>query len=217
MVLINGLPAARVGVQTLDGGQIVDGDASVLFGGDSFSLPTCFTIERDKDDEDYQAQVLLDLYRVGSSPSGKRLFESIAASGHKVRFHPGSKVCSATSDPLHKGYGGVEGMDDRATDGTGIDSSVSYNPSRANEASAKLLSPDGRMDAGLYHELVHSDDITHGRLDRRQGPNPGGSWLSAEHCERRAVGLPPYDNEQDYPYSENIYRRERGYPRRAAY
>src|SRR5262245_3068828 len=43
-VLVDGLPAARIGVKTLDGGVVLSGEPSVLIGGGAFELPAFIEI-----------------------------------------------------------------------------------------------------------------------------------------------------------------------------
>ena len=215
MVLINGLPAARVGAQTLDGGQILDGDASVLIGGDTFSIPSFFSIEGDAD---YQAKVLRDLHTIASTPSGEKLFASLQAGGHKVRIQYGKKMETFT-DPKNSDPNAADQTDPRAYDGTGIDAQIDYNPDSPgipyDKESAWTHPPDYAPDTDLFHELVHADDMSRGRLDKSECPNVGPQkYFPTRSSELRAEGLGPYDDESKYPYSENTYRRDRGFAQR---
>ncbi len=115
---------------------------------------------------------------------------------------------------------------------TGASATVGYNPSVAGlavrdqaHASDELIFPAleqgfGRpkekpADVTLFHEMVHADDIMHGRLYATEAPSGGGK---VKVSEMHAVGLKEYADTDfltgvsDAPemYSENTYRKERG-------
>jgi uncharacterized Zn-binding protein involved in type VI secretion len=227
MVLINGLPAGRVGSKTLDGGELTQGDASVLVGGSSFAMPSFFSIEGD---QAFQAKVLEHLYIISQTPTGQRMFASLAATGHKVRIQFGTEADNTSNrgltmtDPtLPPAYpGGRPRNDPRSEDGTGIDSVVKYDPYRTDygiQSGAPPWSkpPNYTPEVTLVHELVHADDMAHGTADSSPCLNPGGTSYHVQCGERRATGLSPYDDESKYPFSENTYRRDRGYAQPPVY
>lgn len=219
MVLINGLPAARVGMQTLDGGQILDGEDSVLIGGDTFSIPDFISIEGD---EAYQAKVLRDLHTIASTPSGKKLLASLTAGGHTLRICSTSTKIDTSTDPENSDKDASGRTDPRAYDGTGIAARIAYNPDAKgipySEEVGWAHPPNYSPDTELFHEMVHADDMSHGRLDRAECWNTGRNQYDRTHeCELRAVGSGPYADESKYPYSENTYRKDRGYENRDFY
>ena len=219
MVLINGLPAARMGNTTLDGSVLISGDPSVLIGGDLFSVPPFITIHGTVD---FQAKVLRDLYLISTTPSGERLFASLAATGHTVDIQIGSKSIDQSANGLTKSIpclseGSVKNNEDpndpRASNGTGIDSLVRYDPDRSTAGAPDWGKPPNYgSDANLFHELTHADGMAHGQMDSKLYPNAPSTLLPfAKGGERRAMGLSPYDDESKYPFSENSYRGDRGY------
>lgn len=213
-VLIEGKPAARLGVKTVDGGAVLWGEWSVLIGGEAFSLPACITIQGDIE---FQKKVLADLYKIGTTKSGQLLFADMQASGKKCTICPGpgphTHSGSVTySDPMLEKPRELpfvvgpneqhpETYDDvRAADGTGIDAKIYFSPENG--------------DTFLFHEGVHANDTMRGTLDENPYANPGGEKEQVAGCERKATGLPPY---QDQPYSQNTYNKERGYPQLTFY
>jgi uncharacterized Zn-binding protein involved in type VI secretion len=203
-VLIGGLPAARRGVETVDGGQVLLGEPMVLIGGDLFSLPPCISI--DSNDAAFQAKVLADLYKIGSTESGQALFASIEASGRTWTICPGPPPDS--SDPNSVTRPDSKESEPASTDGTGTNATTYFNPDHKS---------DDPSDSTLFHEGMHADDITNGTADTQCYPNPGGCPDPCRGGELRAVGLPPYNDPNQYPYSQNTYNQERGYPTHSSY
>lgn len=205
-LLIEGLPAARLLVKTVDGGAITSGEASVLVGGETFSLPSCISIEGNVE---FQVKVLKDLYKISGTKSGQRLFADMQASGKKCTICPGpgphTNSGSVThTDPIldnpRNSPSGKTWTDPRSTNGTGIDVKIYYNPQND--------------DSTLFHEGMHANDMMHGITNENPCPNPGAQKVHGDldpiaACERKATGLPPYDKQ---PYSQNTYNKERGYP-----
>lgn len=218
-VLIRGLPAARMGVKSLDGGVVLWGEQTVLIGSETFALPPCITIEGTFD---YQAQVLRDLYKIGSTKQGQMLFASLAASGHKVRIHLGKESAVTYTDPKRDVPEGDDFNLPDAYNNKGTDSQIEYNPWDVEHERKEFRTPDGSRDPTLFHELVHADDMAHGRLDNSTCDNPGGLKgkgppFDEDPCksgERDATGLPTPAHPNGRPYSENQYRKERGYKER---
>lgn len=216
-VLVRGLPAARMGVKSLDGGVIIWGEPTVLIGSGTFALPACISIEGPPD---YQAKVLRDLYKIGSTKQGQALFASLAASGHKVRIHKGDHPSDTLTDPALPKEAGDRNLP-QAYDGTGIDSQIEYDPDKWDHEREKFRTPDKSRDPTLFHELVHADDMAYGRLDRGTCDNPGGVKgappFGEDPCrcgERDATGLPTPAHPNGRSYSENQYRKERNYKER---
>lgn len=204
-VLIDGLPAGRIGVKTLAGGAIVMGEPSVLIGGDTFSLPPFITIDGPPD---YQAKVLRCLYLNASSPSGKAMYASMAASGRKCIIQPSEKNSAEQ-------YPGPES--ESIYNGTGTDVMINFNPDQNeipyNKEIEWAYPPGYSADVSLFHEMVHGDDMMNGRQVHGTARNTGRMRDGAHKPkgELRAVGVEPYE---DAPYSENTYRKDRGLPPR---
>ena len=170
-------------------------------------------------DSEYQAKVVRDLNKISSTKSGQALLESMGNSGKHCTIRPNDPAnpdASAWTDPTPSGPGPHEGYHtDAGGTGNGTDSQVWYDPDEyginhppydtEDWASEEGFPPD----ATLFHEMVHCDDFMNGTLDDR---TPAGQ--AAPTSEHRAVGLPPYENED---YSENAYRAETGLPERTFY
>jgi uncharacterized Zn-binding protein involved in type VI secretion len=174
---------------------------------------------------EYQAKVVRDLNIISSTPSGQRLLTSMESSGQQCRIHTDNGTGNwAWTDPPPTTAGAPGYLQADGTAGSPANTEIGYNPDRTH-----LSGPPGSpyntadwaqegnrpADVGLYHEMVHADDMQHGRMDSDMGTNAGpraGDPLA--HSESRAVGLPPYDGES---YSENTYRDDRGLPPRTFY
>jgi uncharacterized Zn-binding protein involved in type VI secretion len=172
-------------------------------------------------DSEFQAKVVRDLNMIAATQSGQALLASLESSGKHTTIRPTNAQvpnAAAWTDPAPTGGGPYDGYDPSAN-GTGnpTDGQVWYDPdehgiSHPPYNTQPWGTPEGfPPDVTLFHELVHCDDVQHGRLDSNTTP-PN----AAPNMENRAVGLPPYDS---YPphYSENSYRDERGLPQRTFY
>lgn len=200
-VLINGLPAARLGSATADGGRVLEGEPSVQIGGPTYSMPRFITVVGTPH---FRFKIYRHLMWIMSTRSGQLWAESMKAAGKRVTIRKSdNRSPHAETDPLlpdgkHqiRNYR-IDRNDPRAYDGTGIDSAIYYDPER-------------HADDQLFHEMVHSDDMAHGRLDARMCDNPGGDPDPARCGELRARGIREYADTTKYPYSQNTYRVERG-------
>jgi type VI secretion system secreted protein VgrG len=179
----------------------------------------------------FQAKAVRDLNLIAATPSGKKLLSSMKASGKHLRIHidapPGTPGNWAWTDPppaagsgAHPpGYLGADGKP-----GPAADAQVGYNPDRVSLSGPPgspystanwAQSPNRPADVGLFHEMVHSDDIMQGKLDNTPGANVGPmAGTPIADSELRAAGLPPHAAED---YSENTYRSDRGLPNRTFY
>jgi uncharacterized Zn-binding protein involved in type VI secretion len=173
-VLIGGLPAARLLDLTIHGGLIAIGCPTVIIGDPAVTFP--FSVVGTTAQITQIQQALAALY---STPSGKALIASIAASGHTVTIQTttGGSQCSG------------------ATPGVKTDSTVSWNPSQNLPG---LPAGDPRSGAVvLGHELCHADHGANGT--NANGPNDhdpaqAGTSTSQRGEERQTVGSkPPYD------------------------
>jgi hypothetical protein len=188
-----------------------------------FQIPANITIEGD---EEFKKKTQRDLKKISSTESGRKLLESIGRSGKKLRIHSDNGEGNwAWTDPepnsvLDPGYLRADG-----SAGPAANAEVGYSPDRTGLGDQEPYTgvswahpPNRPADVGLFHELVHADDIMYGRLDYRDGVNVGPmAGTPIDNSELRAAGLPPYDGANAPPYSENSYRRESGLPARTFY
>jgi len=79
-ILINGLPAARLGSATADGGSVVKGEPSVQFGGPTFSMPSFITVVGSPE---FRLAVYRNLMLIMSTRSGKLWTESMRSTGKR--------------------------------------------------------------------------------------------------------------------------------------
>jgi hypothetical protein len=182
---------------------------------------------------EFQAKAVRDLNQIASTPSGKKLLTSMEASGKQCRIHiytepDGRQGNWAWVDPPpplgEPNLPGCLRKDGKA--GSPANAEVGYNPDGdhlvgapgSHYDEAEWANPPNRPpDVGLFHELVHADDIGHGRADLARGVNVGpmaDSPDSVANAELRAAGLHPYENSD---YSENTYREDRGVAARTYY
>jgi hypothetical protein len=177
----------------------------------------------------FQAKAIRDLNLIARTPSGKKLLGSLNSSGKSCRIHiytadapqPGNW---AGTDPLFTGANCPGLLKANGKPGDPANTQVGYDPDRTSLTglagspynTAKWAQPPNRpADVGLFHELMHADDLAHGRLDLTMGTNTGPkAGTQIENCELRAAGIPPYDKQN---YSENTYRTDRGLEGRTFY
>jgi uncharacterized Zn-binding protein involved in type VI secretion len=178
---------------------------------------------------EFQAKAVRDLNQIASTSSGQKLLQSMKASGQKCRIHidtqPNGKPGNwAWTDPPPAGANPAGYLKPDGTAGAAANTQIGYDPNRTSlsgppgspyNSAAWAQSPNRPADVGLYHEMVHADDMMKGRLDDTQGTNLGPmAGTPIENSELRAAGLPPYDHSD---YSENTYREDRGVPKRTFY
>jgi uncharacterized Zn-binding protein involved in type VI secretion len=177
----------------------------------------------------FQAKAVRDLNLVAGTASGKKLLKSMDATGKKLRIHidtsPSGKPGNwAWTDPPPTTAHPPGYLKANGTPGDPADAQVGYDPDRTSLSGppGSLISnadwaqsPNRPADVGLFHEMVHSDDIMQGKLDDTMGTNTGAkAGTPIENSELRAAGLAPYNNSD---YSENSYRSDRGLPSRTFY
>jgi uncharacterized Zn-binding protein involved in type VI secretion len=172
---------------------------------------------------EYQAKVVRDLNTIANTKAGQKLLKSLESSGKTVRIHTDRSVKPdgtiktgnyAWTDPPPSGsppYAGYK-------DGGGANTQIGYDPDRdrlAGNPDAWANPPNRPPEVGLFHEMTHCDDFTHGRLDSTtQVANGTKTPATIPDSEARAVGLPPHDKDG---YSENDYREEQGLVKRPYY
>lgn len=175
---------------------------------------------------EYQAKVVRDLDLIAGTPSGQKLLDSMKDSGKKVRIHTdeGKGNWAWTDPPPPAGANPPGYLKGDGTPGDPANAEIGYNPDRTSISGPPgspyntadwAKSPNRPADVGLFHEMVHGDDVMHGRLDSTQGTNLGPkAGTPIDNSELRAAGLPPYDKQD---YSENTYRKDRKLPPRTFY
>jgi uncharacterized Zn-binding protein involved in type VI secretion len=178
-------------------------------------------------DEAYRKKVVRDLNIIAQTPSGKKLLASIAASGKTMRIHPlapGKHGNWAWTDPPPTGSNPPGYLRNDGKPGAAANTEVGYDPDKTslsgspgNPINDADWAKEGNRpaDVGLFHEMVHADDMMYGKMDGSKGKNTGpkaGNDIS--NFELRAAGIEPYDKEE---YSENTYRKDRGLPERDFY
>lgn len=170
--------------------------------------------------------VLRDLRVIAGQYTGRRLLNSIEDNTNDtsriyIRFCEGfSNRSNNTPFPVDV----VPGLKENGTPSASSSTRVQYNPlifglpkvpgSYERDDSFKVGqwgSPEQKPpDVTLFHELIHADDTLRGILDQ----SPLGNTNMAV-CEQRTVGLDDFDD--DSLYTENTYRRERGFVTREYY
>jgi uncharacterized Zn-binding protein involved in type VI secretion len=179
---------------------------------------------------DFQAKAVRDLNKIADTPSGKKLLKSMQDSGKQCRIHidtqpSGSPGNWAWTDPPPPAGANLPGyLKSDGSAGSSANTEIGYDPDRTSlsgppgspyNSATWAQSPNRPADVGLFHEMVHADDMTHGRLDDTNGTNVGPlAGTPIANSELRAAGLPPYDTSD---YSENTYRTDRGLPNRTFY
>lgn len=172
-VLIGGLPAARMTDLTIHGGNIVLGCPTVIIGDPSVPFP--FSVIGTPAQI---TQIQVALAALYSTPSGKALIASIAASGHIVTIQTTT--------------GGSQDAPGVAP-GTKSDTTVSWNPAQNLPG---LPPGDPRSGAVvLGHELCHANHAANGTsANGPQDSYPSQVGSSSRGEERQTVGsAPPYD------------------------
>jgi Ca2+-binding RTX toxin-like protein len=160
--------------------------------------------------DEFRARVESDLDAMRSMPIGQELLRGLDASGKKTTIQETSQGNSAGGTNFSDGFQSVDGKP-----GPGSDSYVNYNTSRTSLGGEEWMTRPPVV--GLFHELVHSYDITNGTL-------APGKTDGTNNLENSAVGL-PFDHDgdpktdkitQDRP-GENDLRDELNLPARPRY
>ena len=177
-----------------------------------------------KGSDEFKERVEADLEMLRSSPTGRKMFESFDNTGKTVTIEETSGGNGATFPDR-----GVTGKPQPWYDtvnnkkGDAVDGIISYNPSRVTVGGSERPPV-----VGLFHEMGHTWDYTHGTL--RDGSYSGSDATDngANIRERVATGL-PIDHDGDpktaeridtlHPseYTENGLRKELNLPKREHY
>ena len=167
---------------------------------------------------EFQAQTVRDLHTISATPSGKKLMASMTDSGKQCRIHTDNNNGNwAWTDPNPPTAG-------QGSNGNKVNTEIGYSPTRTSltgppgspyNTAPWAQAPNRPADVGLFHEMVHADDMMNGRIPTTQGTNTGArAGTPIADAELRAVGLPPFAGES---YSENTYRADRKLPPRTFY
>ncbi len=153
---------------------------------------------------EFQAQVVNDLDTIAGTPTGERLFDSLADADGNVTIQR-----AAEGEGNACGY---DSPDDRfanpdGTPGAGSDSTVYYDPDRTSIGDGSEDWMDRPPAVGLGHELVHAERAAN-------GTQPQGSTDGTRNRELQAVGLDPYG---DSDINENSLRDDLDEPERTYY
>ena len=223
MVLIGGLPAARMGdfalCATGPADVIVGGAAQVLIG----ALPAArviidqtvhkgailppgapmvqiggpaFVLPATFDLDgppDFQNKLVRDLYYLSTLPEGKKLLDRLAAGGQTITFKP--------TDDGNQERAGIFGGP-----------TVSYNPDRIVQVQDAAGSWSSRpLVVGLAHEMVHALGNVEGTSASGTDPSvPSEPTIESE--EARAIGVGQYNGTSP---TENSIRKDMKLPQRA--
>lgn len=166
---------------------------------------------------DFVDKTVAHLNSIAETTVGKRLLQSLSASGKVVTIVPGSgrneaqpvdcRAATAKGKVLRwkELYGKEKSI---KGSGAGSDTLIRYNPDehRFGSGEAWRQAPHGIW---LAHELIHADDAAYGRMDPEKVDG-------LHNFERQAIGLPPYKQKA---FTENRFRAEwmPPQPRRTGY
>jgi len=206
-VLVMKMPAARMGDMTAHGGVIILGCFTVLIGSAAGSagavqVGTAITIEGSPE---FQQTAIAALADIAKTPSGAQMLADIEKSGKKVKIVEGAPHSDEAAPADWT----------KAKDGTGSDSTVSWNPKQSTMYDGSepwMTAPPGVI---LGHEMTHAAHISRGEVDMNKVQNDGRTdpthptgkhhWYAEEV---RTAGIPPYNDPKTTPYSENTMRSE---------
>jgi hypothetical protein len=174
--------------------------------------------------KEFKLRAARDLELISKTKTGQALLKSLEDSGQKLKIisdgGAGNETDSfpVTWDDAWKAKKSLPGV------GSKTDVTIKYDPDRTNllylgaPYSDKDVTwarePNRPSHVGLFHEMVHADDLMHGTMDVAIAINAGkraGRPISA--FEMRAVGL----DGKKHAFDENSYRRELKLPERDFY
>jgi hypothetical protein len=160
--------------------------------------------------------VQADLQAIYNTPTGRKLIESLQASGKKFPIAyentNGAAFPNFPGDPY-----GLRGPnwepaffnEEGTAPGAGLVMNIGYNPFRETVVNADEVWHTRPPGVGLAHELIHAEQAVYGRMVRGKAPNPKGKAATqpatAHAYELETVGVPPYNT---YALSENKIRSE---------
>ncbi|MBO2010931.1 hypothetical protein J4E00_17860 [Siccationidurans soli] len=167
-------------------------------------------IERAGSDEGpdlFEEAVKADLQKIYSTPTGRKLLDSLHASGKPTTIQYAldglnrAFIPKGTTTHLYQADG---------TPGEGVAITLGYNPGLDTIGKEAWSSRPPAI--ALAHELIHAEQAAHGRMRRGSATNPGAvnkmnplQPAIAPVVELETVGVPPHD---EYHVSENKIRAE---------
>ena len=160
--------------------------------------------------------VQADLQAIYNTPTGRKLIESLQASGKKFPIAyenaNGAAFPNFPDDPYGERGPNWEPAffnEEGTAPGAGLVMNIGYNPFRETVAKPTEVWHTRPPGVGLAHELIHAEQAVYGRMVRGKAPNPVGKATSqpatAHAYELETVGVPPYNT---YALSENKIRSE---------
>jgi uncharacterized Zn-binding protein involved in type VI secretion len=159
-------------------------------------------------DKEYKEKVMKDLREISSTPTGKKLLQSLRDSGKTVEIRPLKDPDDGNSTGYKNGADRFKGSDEKP--GKGTDSIVSYDPEQTTIGDQPWETRPPAI--GLGHELIHAEQAANGTMAQGQTnndskPDPSDPSRIAQEKKREveAVGIAPDDRR---PFTENKLREE---------
>ncbi|MFH0801365.1 MAG: M91 family zinc metallopeptidase [bacterium] len=169
-------------------------------------------------DDEFKTRVSSDLDALRSTPTGKKMLESLKGSSHSIDIQESDGLNNMVTyeDSL---------LNDDGSRGSGADVTVNYNPSRVTTGLGTSAWEQRPPVVGLYHELAHSYNAVTGTTQK------GTDSTGAPNLEDQAIGIPnsgiPYNHDSNpatpletgnpTALTENALRSELGEPKRPVY
>jgi hypothetical protein len=187
----------------------------------AFVLPKFVAIYGDKE---FKRKTARDLEIISKTTTGQALLKSLESSGRKLKILSDSGAGNETESFPVTWNDALKAKKRMPGAGSKTDVSIKYSPDRTNvvflgppysDKDVKWTrEPNRPSHVGLFHEMVHADDMMHGTIDISTTANVGkraGDSVAA--FEMRAVGLDGVKR----AFDENSYRRELKLPERDFY
>lgn len=164
----------------------------------------------------FKEAVMADLQSLYETPTGRKLLESLQASGKRIELFygkaNGAAFPGANTEYPHGYWPPAFYAEDGITPGAGTAMGIAYNPFNAVSGEGKAAWLERPPAIGLAHELIHAEQAAYGRMRRNnafngKGPDPQNpnKLDNVQIFELETVGVPPHDS---YAISENKIRAE---------
>ena len=162
--------------------------------------------------------VRADLQAIYNTPTGRKLIESLQASGKKIPINykesNGAAFPNFADDPYGERAPNWEPAffnEEGTAPGTGLAMAIGYNPFNESVSDGTESWHQRPPGIGLAHELIHAEQAAHGRMIRGEANNPvkknDAHPTIVNAYELETIGVPPHDT---YSVSENKIRSEWG-------